>query len=142
MARILLIDDRRTLLDRARMLLESEGHELIEATDALAGLHRAVEDAPDCILVELGLHGLDGLAISRQIRDAKVTGHIPVIVWGTAEAASMRRSVAAAGAFAYVDRARTPSALRGTVRRALSARSELTPASHSSRGPIRGTSPR
>jgi twitching motility two-component system response regulator PilH len=142
MARILLIDDRHAGFDRARTLLEAEGHELIEATDAIAGLHRAAEDAPDCILVELGLHGLDGLVISRQICAAKATRRIPVIVWGTVEAASIRRLVAAAGAFAYVDRVRAPSALRGTVRRALSARSELTPASRPSRNPIRGTSPR
>lgn len=142
MARILLIDDQRALLDRARMLLQTEGHELIEAMDALAGLHRAAEDAPDCILVELGLHGLDGLAISRQIRDAPTTRRIPVIVWGTAEAASIRRAVVAAGAFAYVDRARTPSALRGALRRALIGRSALTGASRPCRGPDPGTSPR
>lgn len=141
MSRILLIDDRRVELDRARRLLEVEGHDLIEATDVLAGLHRATEDDPDCIVVELGLHGLDGLAVCRQLRDAAATRSIPVIVWGVAEVASMTRAAAAAGAFAYVDRARTPGALRGMVRRALLARSRPTPTLQPLGRPDRGSRP-
>lgn len=142
MARILLIDDRRAVLDRARRLLEDEGHELIEATDALAGLHRAVEDDPDCIVVELGLHGIDGLELSRQLRSATVTRQIPVIVWGVADAGSMGRSAAAAGAFAYVDRARTPRALRGTVRRALLRAAVRETSCGPARRPFRAAGPR
>lgn len=119
MARILLIDDLQARLDGARRLLGGDGHDLVEATDALAGLHRAVEDDPDCIVVELALQGLDGLELSRRLSTVETMRPVPVIVWGTVEASVMGRLARAAGAFAYVDRARTPSALRGTVRRAI-----------------------
>lgn len=122
MARILLIDDQRVFLDRARALLCREGHDLIEATDALAGLHRAVEDAPACIVVDLDLAGLDGLELCRQLGRAAATRRIPLVVWGAAGADDAGPLVRNAGAFGYVDRVRTPSALAGTVRRALAER--------------------
>ncbi len=119
MARILLIDDQRVFLDRARALLGREGHDLIEATDVLAGLHCAVEDAPDCIVVDLGLAGLDGLELCRRLGAADETRSIPLVVWGDVGADDAGRLAREAGAFAYVDRVRTPSALVGLVRRAL-----------------------
>ena len=119
MARILLIDDQRVFLDCAHALLRAEGHDLIEATDALAGLHRAVEDAPACIVVDLDLTGLDGLEICRQLARGDTTRSLPVVVWGAASADQAAPLAREAGAFAYVDRNRTPAALRGSVRRAL-----------------------
>ena len=119
MDRILLIDDQRVFLDRARALLWDEGQDLIEATDALAGLHRAVEDTPACIVVDLDLAGLDGLELCRQLGREEGTCRIPVVVWGALSADQAAPLARAAGAFAYVDRQRTPAALRGVVRRAL-----------------------
>lgn len=119
MSRVLLIDDHRVSLDQAHALLRGDGHDLIEATDFLAGLHRSVEDAPDCIVVDLDLAGLDGLELCRHLAAADSGRDVPVVVWGTAESASVGWLAGAAGAFAYVDRTRTPGALRGVVRRAL-----------------------
>lgn len=119
MARILLIDDGRVFLDRARALLQRDGHDLIEASDALAGLHRAAEDAPDCVVVDLDLLGLDGLELCRQLARCESPRRLPVVVWGAESAAKAGPLAREAGAFAYVDRERTPSALRGSVRRAL-----------------------
>ena len=115
MTRILLIDDQRISLDQARALLRGDGYDLIEATDALSGLHRAVEDAPDCIVVDLALPGLDGLELCRRIAASEEARGVPVVVWGVAEAKPVGRLAREAGAFAYVDRGRTPGALPGTV---------------------------
>lgn len=122
MARILLIDDQRIFLDRARALLRGDDHDLIEASDALAGLHRAVEESPDCILVDLDLTGLDGLEICRQLGREEATREVPIVVWGALSADRAGALAREAGAFAYVDRVRSAAALRGTVRRALAHR--------------------
>jgi CheY-like chemotaxis protein len=119
MARILLIDDQRIFLDRARTLLRSDAHDLIEANDALAGLHRAVEEMPDCVVVDLALTGLDGLEICRRLARDAATRDVPVVVWGALAADRAAPLAREAGAFAYVDRERSAAALRGTVRRAL-----------------------
>jgi CheY-like chemotaxis protein len=119
MARILLIDDRRISMDRAHAVLRGDGHDLIEATDVLAGLHRAVEDSPDCVVVDLDLNGLDGIELCRKLMQSQSTRGVPVVVWGMAKVESVHAIAREAGAFAYVDRANTPGALRGVVRRAL-----------------------
>lgn len=119
MARILLIDDHRPTLDQAHALLRADGHDLIEASDALAGLHRVVEDAPDCVVVDLDLAGLDGLELCRRLVGSDAASGIPVVVWGMADGLRVAGLARAAGAIAYVDRGRTPGALRGVVRRAL-----------------------
>lgn len=119
MARILLIGDQRVSLDLARTLLGREDHDLIEATDVLAGLHRAAEDSPDCIVLELDLEGFDGLELCRLLGRDATTCRIPVVVWGTLEAGHAALRAKRSGVFAYIDRTCTPGALAGSVRRAL-----------------------
>jgi PleD family two-component response regulator len=119
MSKILSIADQRGSLDLARTLLGRDGHDLIEATDALAGLHRAIEDAPECIVVELDLVGFDGLVLCQLLCSDAATRRIPVVVWGTLGAGHAAQRAKQAGAFAYVDRASAPGALTGSVRRAL-----------------------
>lgn len=119
MARILSIGDRRVSLDLARTLLGRDGHDLIEATDALAGLHRAIEDAPDCILVDLDLTGFDAFALCQLLGGDAATRRIPVVVWGTLGAGHGTPRAQRAGASAYIDRAGPPGALPASVRRAL-----------------------
>lgn len=119
MAKILLIDDRSVSLDQARAILRGDHWDLIEANDPLAGLHRAVEDAPACIVVALALPGMDGLEVCRRLVECESTRDIPVIVRGEVTAAQLGPLARRAGAFAYVDFARTPAALRGAVSRAL-----------------------
>lgn len=131
MTRILLIDDHRVSLDQAHALLRRDGYDLIEATDALAGLHRAVEDAPDCVVVDLDLAGLDGLEVCRRLVGSGAAHAVPVVVWGTAEAKPVSGLAQQAGAFAYVDRGRMPGALRGVVRRAVLERAGRTAAAAS-----------
>lgn len=121
MARILLIDDRRIALDLARVSLGHDGHALCEATDALAGLHRAVEERPACIVVDLDLQGLDGLEVCRQLAADPATARVPVVIWGSAPVEHAGSLAAEAGAFAYVDRVKAPGALRGAVKRAIDA---------------------
>lgn len=61
-------------------------------------------DAPDCIVVDLDLAGLDGLEICRQLAREESTRGLPVVVWGAATTAQAGPLARRAGAFAYVDR--------------------------------------
>lgn len=128
MAKILLIDDRGIFLDQARSLLAADAHDLIEARDGLAGLHRAVEDLPDLIVVALTLAGLDGLEICRRLVACDALAGRPIVVWGELSGGPGREQALAAGAVAYVDRTRAPASLRGAVRHALRDRAWNGPA--------------
>ena len=66
--RILLVDDN---IDTARslgQLLTRRGHEVAVAHDGLAAVRVAYEFRPDVLLLDLGLPGMDGYALARQLR--------------------------------------------------------------------------
>ena len=80
MAKLLIIDDCPYFRQWACFILEREGHEVLEARDGLAGLQRAVEDAPALILIDDGLTGIDAAAICRGLEDEVATRDVPVLV--------------------------------------------------------------
>ena len=66
--RILIIEDNADARAMLRHLLEAAGHEVHEASDGREGLAMALSLRPDVALVDLGLPGLDGYEIARQLR--------------------------------------------------------------------------
>lgn len=77
MARIHIIEDDATLRDELARLLELNGYEVETCTDFARAAQEAIDLAPDCIILDLGLPGADGQAICRDIRKQ---GSIPIIV--------------------------------------------------------------
>lgn len=66
--RILVVEDDRSVraaLDRA---LRAQGIEVVTAGDGLAALRAVDEQDPDLIVLDLGLPGMDGLAVCRRLR--------------------------------------------------------------------------
>jgi DNA-binding response OmpR family regulator len=77
--RLLIIEDDRTIAGNLYEFLQSRGHVVDAAPDGVTGLHLAVSHAFDAIVLDLGLPGMDGLALLRKLRnDAKVA--TPVLV--------------------------------------------------------------
>jgi PAS domain S-box-containing protein len=68
--RILIIEDNADARIMLRQLLETAGHEVHEASDGRKGLELALTLRPDVALIDLGLPGLDGYEIARQLRAA------------------------------------------------------------------------
>jgi signal transduction histidine kinase/CheY-like chemotaxis protein len=67
--RVLVVDDHRDTADALAWLLQSSlGHEAIAVYDGPSALKAAEEHTPDVILQDLGLPGIDGYEIARQLR--------------------------------------------------------------------------
>lgn len=66
--KILLVEDSDDARRMLRMLLEDEGHHVIEAADGLSGLHAVLERRPDVSLVDIGLPAMDGYELARRVR--------------------------------------------------------------------------
>ncbi len=66
--RILVVEDNADNREMMRLLLESAGHEVHEAGDGVGGVELAVQLEPDVVLVDIGLPGIDGYQVARQIR--------------------------------------------------------------------------
>ena len=68
--RLLLIEDNLDARQALRMLLETVGHEVHEASDGEAGVAAALRLAPDLVLVDIGLPILDGYEVARRLKAA------------------------------------------------------------------------
>lgn len=51
-----------------RLLLEGEGYHCAEAGDGREAVERARRQAPDCVLLDIVMPGLDGLTVARTLR--------------------------------------------------------------------------
>jgi two-component system, cell cycle response regulator len=78
-ARVLLVDD----LEANRKVLASkliqEYYQVVEAANGEEALRRAVSDAPDIILLDVMMPGMDGFEVCRRLKDDPDTAHIPVV---------------------------------------------------------------
>lgn len=79
------------------------------------GEERARQDQPDCILLDVGLAGEDGIVRCRALKADPRTAAIPVILLsGRADAASIARGLEA-GADDYITKPFTPAELRARI---------------------------
>src|SRR5271165_7289784 len=67
--RILIVEDNLDYALGLRRLLESAGHEVHICNDGLGALSQAPAFAPDMILLDLGLPGMDGYEVARRMRE-------------------------------------------------------------------------
>jgi PAS domain S-box-containing protein len=77
--RILLIDDNTDLARAMSRLLQLLGHEVAMAYDGLAGLQAAHAFRPELILLDIGLPGMDGYEVIRQLRRDETTKDTRVV---------------------------------------------------------------
>jgi two-component system KDP operon response regulator KdpE len=74
---ILVIDDEPPLQKFLRITLTGQNFRVIEALNGESGLRHAANDQPDLIILDLGLPDIDGVNVTRRIRDWSA---IPIIV--------------------------------------------------------------
>ena len=67
--RILIIEDDTTIAANLYDFLESRGHAVDAAADGVTGLHLALSQTFDAIVLDLGLPGMDGLTLTKKLRE-------------------------------------------------------------------------
>jgi CheY-like chemotaxis protein len=77
--RILVIEDNPANMQLATDLLEAVGYVVLQASTAEAGLDLARREAPDLILMDIGLPGMDGLEATAILKGDPATAGIPVV---------------------------------------------------------------
>ena len=65
---ILLVEDNRGISEMVGEFLERRGYGLDYATDGVTGLHLAVSNSYDVVILDLMLPGMDGLEVCRKLR--------------------------------------------------------------------------
>jgi Tfp pilus assembly pilus retraction ATPase PilT/CheY-like chemotaxis protein len=77
---VLLVEDEDQLRRVMKDLLERDGYTVAEARDGVQALDQVDRFAPDVIILDLNLPGLDGYSVLTQLRSRPATRSIPVMV--------------------------------------------------------------
>jgi CheY-like chemotaxis protein len=79
MAKILLVEDNEMNRDMLSRRLLKKGYDVVMAVDGEQALEMARAEAPDLILMDISLPGLDGWEATRRLKARPETQAIPII---------------------------------------------------------------
>jgi len=104
MIRILLVDDKPTVLLGLRLRLELEGDFDVvgEALNGEAALALAQQLRPDVVVMDVGMPQMDGIAATKRLHE--VLPGTPVVVLSVHDDANTKDRAAQAGAAAFVEK--------------------------------------
>jgi two-component system, NtrC family, nitrogen regulation response regulator NtrX len=76
--KIFVIDDEPAIREMLRMILEYEGYDVEDLEDGPLALQRIREGAPDAVLLDIKMPGMDGMEVLERIKEFDV--RIPVVM--------------------------------------------------------------
>ena len=79
-AAVLVVDDEEEIRNVLRLMLTRAGYEVREAEDGETALDRIQDDAPDLILLDVLMPGMDGFEVCRRVRADSEAAHIPILM--------------------------------------------------------------
>lgn len=77
--RILVVDDNAINLKLLRLVLTAAGYEVLTAADATEAVSLVASSPPRLVLMDIQLPGMDGLALTRQLKSGAATRNIVII---------------------------------------------------------------
>ena len=117
MQNILVIEDGKALQRALKRMFESEGFSVQIAGDGAHGLELLKSSAPDVVLLDLGLPGMGGREVCREIR--KISAAVPILVVSAKTDVLDKVLLLELGANDYVTKPFSPRELLARVRVAL-----------------------
>jgi len=93
--RIAIVEDNKDVRDLLRLKLSRLGHTVVDARDGLEGLRIVLAERPDLALVDLGLPGIDGFQLAKEVREQLGDDVILVAVSGFGQPDDKRRAIEA-----------------------------------------------
>lgn len=76
-AKLLIIDDELAIRRFLRASIDAELYDLVEAENGATGIRMVATESPDLVLLDLGLPDLDGVNVTKRIREWSQT---PIII--------------------------------------------------------------
>ncbi len=116
MARVLVIEDDDAISHLLRLVLESEGHEVLLADDGSRGIAVARRRAPDVVILDIMMPFMDGFAVLEALREDDRTVTIPVLMLTANQTEAVEERCYRLGAQAFVRKPFDPGILLGTVK--------------------------
>ncbi|MFO0554079.1 MAG: response regulator [Polyangiaceae bacterium] len=105
---ILLIEDNEQNQYLIRFLLEKSGYRVVVASDGLSGIELAKTIAPDLVLLDIQLPGMDGYEVARTLRAIEALLATPIVAVTSYAMVGDREKALAAGCTGYIEKPINP----------------------------------
>ncbi|WP_319469502.1 response regulator [uncultured Pseudodesulfovibrio sp.] len=125
-ARILVVDDSKSVRFALQTNLVEAGFEVVLGVDGEDGLKRALHGDFDLIVTDVDMPKMDGIELCSRLKAEFKTSHIPIIVLSTRDSDKQVEDGFRVGADAYLSKAGDMQENIGRIRDVLQARSFLT----------------
>jgi two-component system cell cycle response regulator DivK len=117
--KVLLVDDYPDAREMYSEYLQFSGFDVVEAANGIEALQRAVDTAPDIILMDLSLPVMDGWEATRRLKADGRTADIPVVALTGHALAGISEGARQAGCDAFVTKPCLPEDLVREIRKVL-----------------------
>ena len=104
MAKILVVDDDPRNLRLAVSVLEQAGHEVLSAEGGAEGVEAALAHAPDLVLMDMQMPGMDGASALRRLRAEPRTAALKVVALTALAMKGDRERLLAEGLDGYLEK--------------------------------------
>ena len=102
MARIVVIDDDRQLLDLLSLTLGRAGHEVLMVNRPQDGLGLLADESPDLLILDVMMPGMSGHDLCRRVKSDPALAELPILILTARNQEVDRQAALAAGADAYL----------------------------------------
>jgi len=104
MAKILVVDDDARNLRLAATVLEQAGHEVLSAEGGAEGVKAALAHAPDLVLMDVQMPGMDGVSALSRLRAEPRTASLKVVALTALTMKGDRERLLAEGFDGYLEK--------------------------------------
>ena len=124
--KILVIEDDPATSRLVEYSLKHEGFQVFNAANGLDGIRKALNEAPDLIILDVMLPGLDGFEICHRLRSEPDTANLPILMF-SAKAQEMDKNTGLlVGADDYLTKPASPADIVSHVEALLAKKKQAT----------------
>jgi sigma-B regulation protein RsbU (phosphoserine phosphatase) len=113
--KVLLVDDDEIVLDYLSLFVAAAGYHVVKATSAEAALASMRQDFAQIAILDIGMPGMDGLALCRAIRQQTYPGYVYIVLHSAKDTAKNIREGLEAGADDYLSKGASSAQIVGRL---------------------------
>ena len=119
MSLILAVDDSPSMRKMVSFTLTGAGHQVVEAVDGIDAYEKAQAQSFDLVLTDQNMPRLDGLGLTRKLRDHPQFKTTPILMLTTESSDLMKQAGRAAGATGWLVKPFDPHKLLEVVKKVI-----------------------
>jgi two-component system, OmpR family, alkaline phosphatase synthesis response regulator PhoP len=126
--KILVIEDDPAISRLVDYSLRHAGYEVIAATNGLEGIRKAHNEAPDLIILDVMLPGMDGFEICHRLRADPDTAQLLILMFSAKAQEIDKNTGLGVGADDYLPKPAAPAEIVNRVEKLLAKKKSITTA--------------